>query len=672
MWDKSSLASDHVKPSTLLLTSLVGRTGSGVAATVSALYVTQEVGLGIGSVGLTLTAATAIAVAASTWLGHLADRLGAREMYAAMYVLQAIATAGLVPVRSVAAYAAVALTLAIADLGYRSAQGAVIHSVVSPESRLRVRAQVRVAANIGFAAGAGIGGIVLALDSATAYQAGLLSTAALMALTGLLVFRLPRVPRVRPGARSWEVLRDRPFVQFMTLNGVLNIHNSMLNVAVPLWIATRTDAPHWVVSVLLIVNAAAVILFQIRLTRGTDTLTGAGRAGRRAGVLLCLACVALSVTAATPVGLTVALLLLAALLHVGGEILESASGWGASYALAPPGLVGQYQGGHAMGRGLGDLIGPALLTTVAIPLGTAGWLLVAVLFAGAGLLVPVVLRRAAQGSLHGDQTADRLAPRLRPGAALAGRARSRSANRPRCGRRPGRGSRPRASARACSRSRTRTASGRAARSSRPTSASTAPRRPTTRASRGRRPRGRSTRCGSGGSTPRSCASGTAELLAENSRWEYDDLPYWGGEVDCCINAWTVANGRLARRRRHRHRRLVPRAPAARRRLELRVGRGLDPVVVPLDAQLAEGPARLRRRDRRHGCDACRPAAGEEYLLERGSSAGCRRASRWRRGWTASPIRSAGTTACSTRPTTSAGRRCSTAPRRTHGWPTRSS
>ena len=35
---------------------------------------------------------------------------------------------------------------------------------------------------------------------------------------------------------------------------------------------------------------------------------------------------------------------------------------------------------------------------------------------------------------------------------------------------------------------------------------------------------------------------TAELLAANSRWEYDDLPYWGGEVDCCINAWTVANG----------------------------------------------------------------------------------------------------------------------------------
>jgi hypothetical protein len=35
---------------------------------------------------------------------------------------------------------------------------------------------------------------------------------------------------------------------------------------------------------------------------------------------------------------------------------------------------------------------------------------------------------------------------------------------------------------------------------------------------------------------------TAERLAQNSRWEYDDLPYWGGEVDCCINAWTLMNG----------------------------------------------------------------------------------------------------------------------------------
>lgn len=37
-------------------------------------------------------------------------------------------------------------------------------------------------------------------------------------------------------------------------------------------------------------------------------------------------------------------------------------------------------------------------------------------------------------------------------------------------------------------------------------------------------------------------AGTAEKLAAHSRWEYDDLPYWDGEVDVCINAMTLANG----------------------------------------------------------------------------------------------------------------------------------
>lgn len=37
-------------------------------------------------------------------------------------------------------------------------------------------------------------------------------------------------------------------------------------------------------------------------------------------------------------------------------------------------------------------------------------------------------------------------------------------------------------------------------------------------------------------------AGTAGLLEANSRWEYENLPYWTGEVDACINAYTLANG----------------------------------------------------------------------------------------------------------------------------------
>ncbi|MFF8895197.1 squalene cyclase [Brevibacterium casei] len=36
-------------------------------------------------------------------------------------------------------------------------------------------------------------------------------------------------------------------------------------------------------------------------------------------------------------------------------------------------------------------------------------------------------------------------------------------------------------------------------------------------------------------------AGTAEKL-EPVRWEYEEMPYWGGEVDVCINSWTLSNG----------------------------------------------------------------------------------------------------------------------------------
>jgi hypothetical protein len=40
----------------------------------------------------------------------------------------------------------------------------------------------------------------------------------------------------------------------------------------------------------------------------------------------------------------------------------------------------------------------------------------------------------------------------------------------------------------------------------------------------------------------SALTGTAEKLATNSRWDYNNGPYWEGEVDCCINGYTLANG----------------------------------------------------------------------------------------------------------------------------------
>jgi hypothetical protein len=42
--------------------------------------------------------------------------------------------------------------------------------------------------------------------------------------------------------------------------------------------------------------------------------------------------------------------------------------------------------------------------------------------------------------------------------------------------------------------------------------------------------------------PAAALGDTEARLEKNCRWEYQDLPYWDGEVDCCINAFTLQNG----------------------------------------------------------------------------------------------------------------------------------
>jgi hypothetical protein len=205
------------------------------------------------------------------------------------------------------------------------------------------------------------------------------------------------MPAVSPvpaasGPSALTAVRDRRFLVFVGLDGVLSMHGALAQVGIPLWVATATDAPRWIISVLLVLNSAAVILLQVRISRGTEHLDGAARAGRRAGLLLAVTCLVLALSDAASGAVTIGLLVAAALAHVLGEMLQSAGGWGISFELAPPGAQGQYQGAYAMGRQVGDLVAPLLITTVAVSWGWPGWLLTAGVFLIAGLFVPVVVQ----------------------------------------------------------------------------------------------------------------------------------------------------------------------------------------------------------------------------------------------------------------------------------------
>jgi sugar phosphate permease len=379
----------------LIAATLVNTLGNGVYLAVSALYLTRAVGLSVGHVGVGLTIAALVGLAASTPLGVVADRVGPNRAYVGFLVLEAITMTALTQVRSFGVYVVVAAVTALADSGQRGAKGALIAGVAPPDQRVRTRAILRVVTNIGMAVGMGAAGVVLAVDRREVYVAALLANAATYLVTAALVrygmAPVDRVPRAS-GPSGLTAVRDKRFLVFVGLDGVLSMHGALAQVGIPLWVANATDAPRWIISVLLVLNSVAVILLQVRISQGTETLSGAARAGRRAGLLLSITCVVLALTDATSGAVTIGLLVVAALAHVLGEMLQSAGGWGISFEMAPPGAQGQYQGAYAMGRQLGDLVAPLLITTVAVGWGWPGWLLTAGVFVVAGLFVPVVVQ----------------------------------------------------------------------------------------------------------------------------------------------------------------------------------------------------------------------------------------------------------------------------------------
>ncbi|MEH0840869.1 MFS transporter [Micromonospora sp. CPCC 205711] len=383
---------------TLALSTLVNTVGRGTWLTVSALFLTRSVGLTVAQVGLGLTLTALVSLVASAPMGYLADRYGPRGLQLAALLASGAFTAALVLVRSFPTFLVVGVLMAVADAASRGARGALIAGAVPADQRVRTRAWLRAVTNVGISVGAVVAGVGLAADTRAGYVSLILLDCVTYLVAAAILLRLTPVPPVPAPAHGPRLiaLRDRPFLAFTVLDGLMSMHFGLINIALPLWIAGHTTAPRWLVSACLLVNTVMVVVFQVRASRGTEELTGAARSARRAGVVIALACALFAASGGVPTPVAVALLLAGAFVHVVGELWHAAAGWGVSFGLAPAHAQGQYQGAYGMGMQLGGMIAPVVVTTLAVGWGAPGWLLLGGLFLLLGMLVPPVVRWAAR------------------------------------------------------------------------------------------------------------------------------------------------------------------------------------------------------------------------------------------------------------------------------------
>ncbi|MEH1169768.1 MFS transporter [Micromonospora sp. CPCC 205539] len=382
----------------LTLGTLVKTVGRGLWLVASALFLTRSVGLSATQVGVGLTISALVGVLASAPSGYLADRLGPRGVQVGALFAAGTLTVGLTAVRSFPAFLLVGAATALADAVERGARGALIAGAIPADQRVRTRAYLRATTNVGISVGAVLGGFAITADTRTGYVALILTTAAASLAAAAVLVRLPSVAPVAAPTHGPRLiaLRDRPFLAFTLLDGLMSMHFSLLTIALPLWIAGHTRAPIWMISALTLVNTILVVLLQVRAARSADTVPGAARSARRAGVAVALACVLFAASGALPTAGAIGLLGCGALAHVVGELWHSAAGWGISFGLAPANAQGQYQGTYGMGYELGKMLAPVVVTTLALGWGVPGWLALGGLFLLLGALVPPVVAWASR------------------------------------------------------------------------------------------------------------------------------------------------------------------------------------------------------------------------------------------------------------------------------------
>jgi hypothetical protein len=140
-----------------------------------------------------------------------------------------------------------------------------------------------------------------------------------------------------------------------------------------------------------------VILFQVRASKGAETVLGAAETARFAGLWIVAACVAVAITIyAHNVVVTVVAIMAAVLALSMAEITQSASAWGMAFGLAPENAKAEYLGTFDLHIGTQNIIGPAILSGLVIALGVWGWTVIAVVvLAAAWLIVPAARRSEA-------------------------------------------------------------------------------------------------------------------------------------------------------------------------------------------------------------------------------------------------------------------------------------
>ena len=389
----------------LLAAGFADALGTGLFLPLSVIYLTRIVGLSPARAGLGLTIAGLLAIAASPLSGSLLGRFDARKVVLGCFAASAAGFLAYIAVGSFASFLGVAIVVQFASRMERPATAVLTLGVTPRPGQVDALARQQSLRNLGYGVGGLLAALALLVHGKTPFVVLLAANAATYVVAGLLVLQLTAVrplERRRGDTAGYrEVLRDRPYVGLALLNVITALHDSLLLVAMPLWIVTRTKAPLPLTGLLFALNTVLVVLLQVRATRNIAARGGITRSYRTAAVSFVLACGAFALAAGAPAVAATVLLVFALGALTSAELVTSAGEWFLSVNLAPARGRERYLSVFKTSMAVQQAAGPVLVTATLTGWGRLGWLALASLLA-AGTL--------ASRRLATRETARRLSP----------------------------------------------------------------------------------------------------------------------------------------------------------------------------------------------------------------------------------------------------------------------
>lgn len=362
-----SLNPDLPRPVWLLQAGgLANMFGNGVIVPFLVIYLHNVRGISLGLAG-SIAAANALAALVSGFLaGSLADRLGARTTLVAALVVMSGAFA-LFPLIHEAWHAFLLNALAGVGSGaFWPSQGALLSGLTPPAKRPAAFAQQRVTMNLGIGLGGLVGGLIANTGDPSSFTIlFLLDAATFLVFAGILSAvpspRLQPQTREHPGPAGYaSVLRNRPFISFVTLNMVFIAASiALFSELFPVFAKNEADVSERGIGLIFFVNTAVIVLVQLPIAKMQQ---GKRRMTALASMAVLFAITWLLVIAGglwLEAGAATALFAFSFVIFAVGECLHGSVQGPLVSDLAPPQLIGRYMALSSSSWQLGFVIGPA-------------------------------------------------------------------------------------------------------------------------------------------------------------------------------------------------------------------------------------------------------------------------------------------------------------------------